>query len=271
MVTPLKRGWRRKPSGTDGNTATDAVGQAFENASRMMSGAGFEIGEDVRVVVDRKLPFMGYTATPQGQKNHTIVVSGMALESGMVEGLLVHEMSHIYRTVTKHPSHDQGIISNVLSPIVKKELNRNFQLQALHAAVNHIQDLYADDISLEVFKKNQGKLFPPQQMSEFFLNWLKDEPVQFNDAERDRWTNASIMFNNAFALSNMERHGIPDPEKKAMKLNARFLTRIHPEVAREFDYLHKLMVGLKEDIGAPEFKELLTEYLASFLAVVRSI
>ncbi len=249
-----------------------SVEEAVENASQMMRDAGFEIHDDIKVVVDRKLPFMGYTATPQGGRNHTIVVSGMALESGMVEGLLIHEMSHIYRAITNHPSHDQTIIKDVISPLVKtKGLTKNFQLQALHAAVNHIEDLYADEISFKVFQKNQSKLFSLDQMGEFFLSWLRDEPVKSDDGERDKWTNASIMLNNSFALSNMERHGIPDVGGKARDLSDRFLSRINPDAAQKFEYFHKLMVNLKEDISETEFKNLLKEYSAGFLDLIHRI
>jgi hypothetical protein len=254
----------------DDDLVTDELKKAFENASRMMRDAGFQIDEEIDVVVDRKLPFMGYTTT-RGQEKHTIVVSAMALDSGMVEGLLIHEMSHIYRTVTKHPSHDQSVISSVISPLVKKGLNKDFQLQALHAGVNHIQDLYADDVSFEVFKRSQSKLFSLEQMSEFFLSWLKDEPVRSDDVERSRWMNASIMLNNTFALSNMERHGIPDRGNRASKLNDSFLARIAPQAAQRFDYFHKLMVSLKEEISETEFKDLLGEYSANFLTITRAI
>ena len=141
----------------------------------------------------------------------------------------------------------------------------------MHAALNHIQDLYADDISLEVFKKNQSKLFSLELMSQFFLSWLKDEPVKSIDAVRDGWANASIMLNNTFALSNMERHGIPDSQNKAAKLNDTFLARINPKAARKFDYFHKLMVGLKEEISEAEFKGLLDEYSINFVAVARGV
>lgn len=268
MKTVEKR-WRGRSSTGKAETIPESVERAFEHARRMMSDGGFRIDEDIRIVVDRKLPFMGYTATPHDQKNHTIVVSGMALESGMVEGLLVHEMSHIYRIVTKHPSHDQSIIMRVINPIVKKELNKDFQLQALHAAFNHIQDLYADDVSFEVFKRNQSRPFSLEQMGEFFLSWIKDEPVKSMDHERDGWTNASIMLNNTFALSNMERHGIPDPEEKAAKLNDEFLARINPKVAQRFDYFHRLMVGLKEEVSDAEFKNILDAYSVNFLTIAR--
>jgi hypothetical protein len=247
-----------------------SVEEAFEEASEMMRDAGFEIREKVNVVVDKKLPFMGYS-TSQEWKKHLIVVSGFAVNSGMVEGLLIHEMSHIYRIITNHPSHNQRIISGVMGPLVEKGLNRDYQQQALHAIVNIIEDLYADDISFKVMKKNESKLFSLDQMSGFFQNWVKDAPIKSKDDERDKWANASIMLNNSFALCNMERHGIPDLGSRARDLNERFLSRLSSEAAKKFDYFHSLMVNLREDIGEPEFRNLLNEYALEFLGVIHKI
>src|SRR5437879_8827913 len=80
--------------------ADETVRMARQTAIEMMRKAGYDIGTKVKVVVDPKLPFMGYTM-PQGG-NFTIVVSGGAVGSGLLEGLVVHEMSHLYRVQTYH-------------------------------------------------------------------------------------------------------------------------------------------------------------------------
>ncbi len=67
------------------------VKEVANEALRMMKDAGFEIPDKLDVLVDPKLPFMGYS-TKRGGSN-IIVVAGEALRSGMIEGLLVHEMS----------------------------------------------------------------------------------------------------------------------------------------------------------------------------------
>src|SRR5437667_9927702 len=86
----------------------ETVRKARQTAIEMMKKAGYDIGTKVKVVVDPQLPFMGYTM-PQGG-NFTIVVSGGAIGSGLLAGLLIHEMSHIYRMQTNHPSHNGQIL-----------------------------------------------------------------------------------------------------------------------------------------------------------------
>ena len=53
-------------------------------ALKMMKEAGFEVADTIQVLVDRKLPFMGYSTRRDGKD--TIVVAGRALKSGMIEG-----------------------------------------------------------------------------------------------------------------------------------------------------------------------------------------
>lgn len=248
-----------------------SVEEAFENTSEMMRKAGFELHEKPQVVVDTRLPFMGYTTSLEDRKENVIVVSGFAAKSGMLEGLLIHEMSHIYRTTTRHPSHNQEIISSVIGPLIEKGLNKDYQVQALHAVVNHIEDLYADDISFKVFAKNENKLVPPSQLTRFFQDWVKAEPVLSNRGERAKWANASLMLGNVFALSNMERHGIPDIDGMAAERNQRFLSRINAEAGASFEYFRKAMVTLREDITEVEFRNFLGEYTVGFLQLVKTL
>src|SRR5437762_14369346 len=98
--------------------ADEKVRMARQTAIEMMRKAGYDIGTKVKVVVDPQLPFMGYTM-PQGG-NFTIVVSGGAVGSGLLEGLLVHEMSHVYRIRTNHPSHNSQILKRGLTIFGRK-------------------------------------------------------------------------------------------------------------------------------------------------------
>jgi Zn-dependent protease with chaperone function len=87
---------------------TENVEEALRNVLNIMEQAGFRIDQKVRVIVDKNLPFMGYTSTQW--QSHVIVVSGFAVESPMLEGLLTHELSHAYRNITHHPSHSDPLI-----------------------------------------------------------------------------------------------------------------------------------------------------------------
>jgi chorismate synthase len=134
----------------------ESVRKAQQTAIEMMKKAGYDIGTKVKVVVDPKLPFMGYTM-PQG-RNFTIVVSGGAVGSGLLEGLLVHEMSHVYRILTNHPSHNGEVLEEAVDKLGKKVDLRDYQQKIIHDLLNDIQDLYADDISFKVLRNTPSRL-----------------------------------------------------------------------------------------------------------------
>src|SRR6266849_8491538 len=209
-----------KTSAQTGDSAdSEVVKKAFLNASRIMKESGFGLKSDVKIAVDPKLPFMGYSM-PLG-RGYRVVVSGGSVGSGMLEGLIVHEMSHIYRMENNHVSHDAEVIQQAIEKIDAKRLSDDYQQKIVHDLLNDIQDLYADDISMKVLKKN--RILKSGEMNSFLQDWVKDEPIESGEPKRDSWVNASIMIHNARALGQMTRHGIEDTGGKAADSSKRFL------------------------------------------------
>jgi len=248
---------------TSDSANSELVKKAFLNASRMMKESGFGLKSEVKVAIDPKLPFMGYSM-PLG-KGYRIVVSGGSVGSGMLEGLIVHEVSHIYRMENNHVSHSAEVIEEAIDKIGKEHLSHDYQQKIVHDLLNDIQDLYADDISMKVLKKNQ--ILDSVQISSFLQDWVKDEPIESDDPKRDRWVNASIMVHNARALGQMTRHGIEDTGGRAAESNRRFLSRMPPSASRQFPYFQDLMTNLKENVTRDQYRKLLAEYLNRFLEI----
>jgi hypothetical protein len=245
------------------NASGELVKKAFSNASRMMKESGFGIRSHIEVAIDPQLPFMGYSM-PLG-RGYRIVVSGGSVDSGMLEGLIVHEMSHIYRMENNHVSHDADVIQGAIDNIGTGRLSNDYQQKIVHDLLNDIQDLYADDISMKVLKKNQ--ILTPDAISAFLQDWVKDEPVETGDQKRDSWVNTSIMVHNARALGQMTRHGIEDKDGKAADSNKRFLARMPTSAIRQFPYFQDLMINLKENMTQDQYRKLLSEYLDRFLQI----
>src|SRR2546421_5124247 len=198
--------------------ADEKVRMARQTAIEMMRKAGYDIGTKVKVVVDPQLPFMGYTM-PQGG-NFTIVVSGGAVGSGLLEGLLVHEMSHVYRIRTNHPSHNSQILEEAIDNLGTKVVLRDYQQKIVHDLLNDIQDLYADDISFKVL--GNSPILASDQMTRFLQDWVKDEPAKSRAAVMDHWTNASILTHNARAIAQMGRDLVKDTGRRAVQTNTTF-------------------------------------------------
>src|SRR5438128_9341923 len=189
----------KKVSPTSNSANSEIVKKAYLNASRIMKESGFGLKSNVEVAVDPQLAFMGYTM-PRG-RGYRIVVSGGAVGSGMLEGLLVHEMSHIYRMENNHPSHDAEIIAEAIDKVGKQYLSHDYQQKIVHDLLNDIQDLYADDVSMKVITK--GQILEPGQINSFLQDWVKDEPVESGDPKRDRWVNGAIMVQKARAIGKI--------------------------------------------------------------------
>lgn len=240
------------------------VVEAEKSAVEAMRKAGFDPGESIKVSVDPRLPFMGYSR-PDGD-GYSVVVSGGAVESELLEGLLMHELSHIYRMRTGHPSHDAQVVGEAVGGLQGFDLRPDYKQKVIYDLTNNIQDLYADDIAIRVMRK-EG-LARPEQLSRFFQDWVKEEVVAGRDATKARWLNGWTMANNARALAQMARHGVQDLDGRASDANRRFLGKVDPSIAGRFGYFLDLMTNLREDITGDGYRRLLTEYLGTFVEMV---
>jgi hypothetical protein len=257
-MASMKTSTSQNPADTDIN---EILHRARQNALDMMKQAGYDIGTKVKVVVDPQLPFMGYTM-PQG-RNFTIVVSGGAIGSGLLEGLLVHEMSHVYRIQTDHPSHNGEILEEAVDNLGKKIALRDYQQKIIHDLLNDIQDLYADDISFKVLRKTP--IFESNRMTSFLQDWVKDQPAKTRDVVMDSWINTSIMAHNARAIAQMARHRVVDTGGRAEQASKKFLSQVSPRIAGRFEYFRNLLENLREDMTPAQYRALLADYLGKFL------
>jgi len=200
---------------------------------------------------------MGYSTRTGG--GEVIVISGRALASSTVEGLLVHEMSHIYRINTNHPSHNHKLLNKVEKSILeKRHLTKDYQITVVQQAINHVQDLYADDVAFRAFSLSGS--FTLNEAFNFFLSWINDKPIDSRSA-KSVWLKIGILLNNCFALSNMIRHGVPDVNDQAENKFQKFLSQTNSRMKEGFVYLKAFMTNLKEKTTEKEFEENLTNYL----------
>ncbi len=253
---------------TERDRAIRTVKQAKDNATRMMKESGFDIGETVRVRIDPNLGFMGYTM-PANDGTYMIVVAGAAVDSGMLEGLLIHEMSHVYRMRSQHPSHNANIIEEAVESFGKNNAQLDYQRKIMHDILNDIQDLYADDISFNVLRKN--RILPMEDLTRFLQSWVKDKPEDFHgkDARAERWTNGSILVHNARALAQMTRHQIDDKDNNAVQANKAFLSKLSTSMTENFDYFQNMLTRLPENLTADSYRKLLRQYIGKFLETVQ--
>ena len=67
--------------------------ESLELAVKNMKNAGYELQNNVSIEIDSELQFMGYAKIDSN--NSSIVVADWALDSDMLNGLILHELAHI--------------------------------------------------------------------------------------------------------------------------------------------------------------------------------
>lgn len=241
-------------------TVPGNVEKSFNAAKRNMAQAGYKIPDNVRVSVDPQLPFMGYTMPTRNGFN--IVVAGGAVESGMLEGLLMHEMGHVVRITTNHPSHN----AEILGEAIERAGNNlaDYQQKIIHDLLNDIQDLYADDLTFKAL--HDSPVLGTAQLTEFLQSWVRDAPEKSGNPKQDHWANTSLMAHNARAIAQMTRHKIDDVGRVATKANESFLDQVSPNIAKEFGYFRDTLTNLRENMTNDEYRKLLAEYIDRFVA-----
>ncbi len=164
---------------------------------------GLTIGRPVRIVIEA-MPIMGATEpTSDGFRLH---VAAHAVRSGMLDGLMAHEAGHMIRMEQGHPSHLNDVHRRALESVSVPTKARNAFLGVARAAINHVEDIYADDLSIRVIGRDRD-------MAAFFSDWVR------NSAEPGgtRWETIGRGVTAAFALGNLARHGIKPEDGVALQ------------------------------------------------------
>src|SRR5439155_12992720 len=144
-----------------GRGGTRKVEAAFEDAAARYADHGLHVSWPGSAEVV-SMAIMG--ATKSKDLAHTLFVSVRAVESGLLDGLIAHEMGHMLRTESGHPSHSAEVF---------QALSREVRIPraaegAFGQAFNHIQDIYADDLAFLVFATDGD-----DRAYEFFSGWIE--------------------------------------------------------------------------------------------------
>ena len=180
-----------------GRGGTRKVKSAFESVERAYAGLGHTLQRPVSAEIVA-IPIMG--ASKSLPDRHTLFVSVRAVESGLLDGLVAHEVGHMLRTEQDHASHSPDVFR-----LIEKEVRIPRAGEgAFSAAFNHIQDIYADDLAFPVFSGTDGR-----RAYDFFSAWIDNNAAT---KTRNRWQNVGAAATNSFALGNLVRHALIMPD-----------------------------------------------------------
>ena len=111
-----------------------------------------------------------------------------------------------------HPSHSAALHDLVIRSLPVPFSSRDVFLGIARAAVNHVEDIYADDLAFEIIGSVRAGVF--------FSDWVRRSAM----VSRSRWGTVGNSVAVAFALGNMARHGIA-PEDGAQERAEEFAKR----------------------------------------------
>jgi hypothetical protein len=83
------------------------------------------------------------------EERHVLVMSEQAARGAMARELALHEFSHMLRYEESHPSHTQSMEEALFLALAGRSVERR-KLTHCYQIANHMKDIYADDITLDV-------------------------------------------------------------------------------------------------------------------------
>ena len=222
-----------------------------------MRQKGFVINSNVTLNVEPNLVIMGY-ARKEGE-THRIMISEWALDSEMLGGLVLHELSHVYFTEHGASSHNGSALDDVLEGLKDRDGLRAKETEYLIDAFNHLQNVLVDDIVFAVMEDKEREM-----TKRFFTEWVSDRP------SGDPVTDAGLLCRNAFAIASLKRRSLFNRGSEMYFRNESLVNSLGPRANQDFDWVEAFLERASSDWTPDEFKREVEEYFDRVLSLMRS-
>ena len=211
----------------------------------------------VTLNVEPGLAIMGY-ARKEGDV-HRIMISEWALDSEMLGGLVLHELSHVYFAERGAFSHDSTTLEEVLEELKERDGLRAKETELLIDAFNHLQNVLVDDIVFAVMEGKEREL-----TKKFFAEWVTDRP------SGDPVTDAALLSRNAFAVASLKRRNLLEKDSEMFYRNQAMLSTLGPVSEEEFTWMEGFLEAAKSDWDKERFREELENYFDRIISLMRA-
>ena len=226
-------------------------------AMERMKQKGYEVKSKVTLNVEPGLAIMGY-ARKEGDV-HRIMISEWALDSEMLGGLVLHELSHVYFAERGAFSHDSTTLEEVLEELKERDGLRAKETELLIDAFNHLQNVLVDDIVFAVMEGKEREL-----TKKFFAEWVTDRP------SGDPVTDAALLSRNAFAVASLKRRNLLEKDSEMFYRNQAMLSTLGPVSEEEFTWMEGFLEAAKSDWDKERFREELENYFDRIISLMRA-
>jgi hypothetical protein len=150
------------------------------------------------------------------EDRHVLNISRQAAMSAMARELALHEYAHMLRYEESHPSHVQPTDEALFLALAGRSVERR-KLTHCYQIANHMKDIYADDITLDVAPADKLVAFLESSLAAA----VADRPGEVPQAWQ-RLTPAAdpdiTAVNAAFALALCERHDLVQSDHRIYDL-----------------------------------------------------
>lgn len=235
----------------------ESLQNTLDWAMERMREKGYAIRSKVTLDVEPSLAIMGY-ARKEG-KTHKIMISEWALDSEMLGGLVLHELSHVYFTERGACSHDSAILEEVLEGLRERDGLRAKETEYLVDAFNHLQNVLVDDIVFAVMGEKEREM-----AGKFFSEWVTDRP------SGEPVTDAGLLSRNAFAIASLKRRNMFERGSEMFYRNQALLSALGSRSEQEFEWVESFLEKAKPEWDTEEFRKALEEYFDRILSLMRS-
>ena len=226
-------------------------------ALERMKQKGYEVKSKVSLNVEPSLAIMGY-ARKEGDV-HKIMISEWALDSEMLGGLVLHELSHVYFSERDACSHDSAALEEVLERLKERDGLRVKETEFLIDAFNHLQNVLVDDIVFAVMEEKEREM-----TKKFFAEWVTDRP------SGDPVTDAALLSRNAFAVASLKRRNLFEKDGEMYYRNQGLLSSLGSVSEQDFEWMEGFLEGARIEWDREKFREELENYFDRIISLMRA-
>ncbi len=192
------------------------------------------------------------------EDGHWLTISRQAATSAMARELALHEFAHMHHYEHGHPSHTQSTEEAIFLALAGRQVEQR-KLTHCYQIANHMKDIYADDIWLEVA--------PADKLVSFFEASLA-AAVADRPSGPPAWKRLTpgsdpeiTAVNAAFALGLVERHDLVDNDHRLYDL-AHAAAADAPTIT--FEEFKEQFRSLAEDPDESEYRKALVDVTRAY-------
>jgi hypothetical protein len=199
------------------------------------------------------------TRVSHHETGHRLIIPSAAATSAMARELALHEFAHMHHHETAHPSHTQSTKEAIFLALAGRSVEQR-KLTHVYQIANHMKDIYADDLWLDVAPADKLVAFLESSLAAAVADRPQDPRAWRRlTAAADSEITA---VNAAFALALVERHDLVPADHRLYDL-AHAAAQDAPEVS--LGAFKRRFRSLARDPDESEYRKALVDVTRAYV------